>query len=233
MPSKVYDLPAIGKVTVTKRKTNRNIRLSLTHAGEIKVSIPAYAPYIAGLNFAANKSTWIIANRPAGTKLTSGQVIAGKYYLKLVPDNVDVPASYIKNNLITVRHPGLLTAGHPSVQKCAFQACIRAIRVQAETRLPARLYELAGLHAISYSQLSIKRLSRRWGSCDQKNRLVLNLFLVQLPDELIDYVILHELAHTKVLNHSNQFWQYLATMDPATKTHRRQLRSYHPGILPD
>ena len=232
MSSKVYLLPAIGKVTITKRRANRNIRLSIGHDGDIKVSIPTYAPYLSGLNFVSTKSNWILANRPTKTILQNGQIIAGTYVLNMIEDNIQVPSSRIGNDTITVKYPAGHETSHHSIQASATQACIRAIRRQAEIRLPARLYELSGRYSVSYSQLTIKRLTRRWGSCDQTKRIVLNLFLVQLPDELIDYVILHELAHTKVLNHSEQFWKHLSEMDPYAKQHRRHLRTYHPGIIP-
>ena len=232
MSSKIYLLPTLGKVTITKRRANRNIRLSIGHDGDIKVSIPVYAPYISGLNFVSAKSNWILDNLPAKTILQSGQLIAGIYRLNLIQEDVPAPASRIGDDTITVRYPLQQTVFQHTTQACASRACIRAIRRQAEIRLPSRLYELAGKYDISYSQLSIKRLSRRWGSCDQTKRIVLNLYLVQLPDDLIDYVILHELAHTKVLNHSDKFWQYLSEMDPMAKQHRRQLHSYHPGIIP-
>ena len=232
MSSKIYQLPAIGKVTITKRRANRNIRLSIGHDGDIKVSIPVYAPYISGLNFVSAKSNWILANRPMKTILQDGQMIAGTYLLTLIESDVPKPSSRIGDNTITVKYPARQSILHHSIQTCASRACIRAIRHQAEIHLPSRIYELSQKYSIPYSQLSIKHLSRRWGSCDQTKRIVLNLYLIQLPEELIDYVILHELSHTKVLNHSAQFWQYLSEMDPQAKQHRRQLHNYHPGIIP-
>ena len=53
---------------------------------------------------------------------------------------------------------------------------------------------------------------------------------MQLQHELIDYVILHELSHTKYMNHSDAFWKLLASFDPEYKVHRLELKKYHPSI---
>ncbi|MFC1990575.1 M48 family metallopeptidase [Chloroflexota bacterium] len=54
--------------------------------------------------------------------------------------------------------------------------------------------------------MSIRNQKTRWGSCSHKNNINLNMKLVLLPDELVDYVILHELVHTRIHNHSKRFW---------------------------
>lgn len=82
-----------------------------------------------------------------------------------------------------------------------------------------------------YRDIQIKQLTRRWGSCDQKKSIVLNLFLIQLPWELIDYVIIHELTHTKHLNHSTDFWDSLETFKPQARQLKKQLNNYHPSII--
>lgn len=79
----------------------------------------------------------------------------------------------------------------------------------ARKALATRLKQLAEKHGFRYGKLSIRRQRTRWGSCSPKNNISLNVKLVKLPGELMDYVILHELVHTHVHNHSKKFWAEL------------------------
>ena len=101
---------------------------------------------------------------------------------------------------------------------------------QAEHELLPRLADLATQTNHSFNQAYAKRLTSRWGSCDSKQNIILNVYLVQLPPELIDYVIFHELAHTQHMNHSAQFWNHLAKYCPEYKALRKRLRSVDPKI---
>ena len=76
----------------------------------------------------------------------------------------------------------------------------------ARKALSSRLKQLADKHDFRYNKLSIRRQKTRWGSCSARNNISLNAKLVKLPGELIDYVILHELVHTRIHNHSKKFW---------------------------
>ena len=75
--------------------------------------------------------------------------------------------------------------------------------------LADRLYHLAKEHGFTCNNVSIREQRTRWGSCSHKNNISLNLKLVLLPKELIDYVMLHELVHTRIHNHSKKFWAEL------------------------
>jgi predicted metal-dependent hydrolase len=119
----------------------------------------------------------------------------------------------------------------PEIQSAARKTGIRALRRQAETLLPQRLDQLARQHEFSYRSVAIKQLKGRWGSCDQHANIVLNLFLMQLPWEHIDYVILHELTHTNVLRHGPDFWQAMEKVLPEVKQLRKQLRLHQPVLV--
>jgi hypothetical protein len=77
---------------------------------------------------------------------------------------------------------------------------------EAKTILTDRLNLLAQKYKFSYNRLFIRNQKTRWGSCSAKNNISLNMNLVRLPQKLQDYVILHELVHTKHKNHSKKFW---------------------------
>lgn len=83
---------------------------------------------------------------------------------------------------------------------------------EAQRILILRTKELAKRHSLSVSQVKISKSRTRWGSCSHKKNINLSYYLMLLPQKLIDYVILHELAHTIELNHSEAFWDLLDTL---------------------
>jgi predicted metal-dependent hydrolase len=93
-------------------------------------------------------------------------------------------------------------------------------------RLPA----IASRAGFSYNRVSIKRQSSRWASCSKKHNLNFNLLLAAAPVDVIDYVIVHELAHTVELNHSKRFWQLVQAANPAYREHRAWLEDHSPAI---
>jgi len=87
-----------------------------------------------------------------------------------------------------------------------------------------RVETLADLYGFNFNKISIKKQKTIWGSCSAKNNLNFNYKIASLPDSLRDYVILHELVHTRVKNHSPLFWKTLDNYVKDSKTIRRRLR---------
>ena len=105
-----------------------------------------------------------------------------------------------------------------------------ALRAEAKAWLIPRLAELAAMHGFTYNKVFIKNNVSNWGSCSTKGNINLNMQLMRLPEELRDYVILHELCHLKQLNHGAEFHALLnSLLDGREKELRSQLRKYHIG----
>jgi predicted metal-dependent hydrolase len=101
----------------------------------------------------------------------------------------------------------------------------RQLRKQAKAYLPGRLQALAHQYGFTYAMHRISSGRSRWGSCSTKKNINLSLFLMALPKHLIDYVILHELCHTQIMNHSPEFWKLLDSVTQnKAKALRRELR---------
>lgn len=103
-------------------------------------------------------------------------------------------------------------------------------RQQTLRLISERLPQLCAMTGLSYNKFSIKRQRSRWGSCSRKSNLNFNLLLAAAPAEVIDYVIIHELAHTVELNHSKRFWQVVQQVDPKYIEHRAWLEDHSPAI---
>jgi predicted metal-dependent hydrolase len=103
----------------------------------------------------------------------------------------------------------------------------RPIRRSAERRrLIDRLNRLAQRHGFRYNRVFVRNQKTRWGSCSALNNISLNINLVRLPQELIDYTILHELVHTRIKNHSRRFWQELDKILGDAKQIDKKLSEY-------
>jgi predicted metal-dependent hydrolase len=233
MAVKKVILPDIGEVHLYKRKGSRSIRLSLTSDGRIRVTLPTYAPYQAALAFVTARRDWIVAHRPVQTgSFENGQEI-GKYHRLLFTASFDRHnvSSRVGKELISVHYPATLDSRSEAVQLTVEKAAVKALRQEAEDLLPARVRQMAERTGFSYKSVLVKKLKGRWGSCDQYHNIVLNLFLMQLPWELIDYVFLQELVHTEHLNHGQDFWASFLSHEPEAKSLRRQIKQFQPMVI--
>jgi predicted metal-dependent hydrolase len=104
-------------------------------------------------------------------------------------------------------------------------------KAAARNQLINRLNLLAALHGFNCNKVSVRQQKTRWGSCSPKNTISLNIKLALLPKELSDYVILHELVHTRVHNHSRKFWAELDKYVPQSKAMARRLRTNEMVLL--
>ena len=232
MAFKQFKLDDQISVVVYKRSASRNLRLTMSHDGQAKVSIPRWAPYRAGVQFARARLDWIKQQQPLPVYLKDGQAIGKAHRMQFTASQAQTkPSSRIRSTVVEVKYPPLMSLTDPELQATARRACVRALRKQAEELLPQRLQQLAQKHGYSYKQVTIKQMKSRWGSCDQYKNINLNLYLMQLPWDLIDYVLLHELTHTVVLKHGPEFWQAMSSAQPKTAEYRKQMRAHRPVLV--
>jgi len=115
--------------------------------------------------------------------------------------------------------------------KIVSDASVDIERAKAKRKLTRRLKHLAEKHGFTYNRVFIRNQKTRWGSCSHKNNINLNMKLVTLPNELMDYVILHELVHTRFKEHNNNFWGELNRLVGNGKGMALRLREYGVGLL--
>ncbi len=101
----------------------------------------------------------------------------------------------------------------------------RELRNRAKRELPGRLLELAARHALIVTRVSVRNQRWRWGSCSRSGHICLNWRLVQMPDAVRDYVMIHELMHLRRMDHSPKFWKLVEAACPTFQTSRAYLRS--------
>lgn len=231
MAQKTVWLPEIGELVLSKRRGTKNIRLSIGPTGRARVGLPAWAPYSAGISFAKSRADWIKQHKLAHppTELIDGSMIGKSNRLQYIYNqSVSKTTTRLMPGVVKVTSD--LAFSNPAVQKKSVQAAERALKKEAQYLLPQRLAVLAAKHGLSYKSVHIKKLSSRWGSCSGDKVIALNYFLMQLPWQMIDYVLVHELVHTIHLNHSQKFWTDFEKFYPGAKQIRQQMKNYRPAI---
>lgn len=232
MPAKVVRLEGVGPIKIYKRKGVRTIRLSIVGDGSVRITQPRWLPYKAGIEFATSRRRWIQKNSRPVDEYFQLQNIGKTFVLDFQQsDSAMKPRTRITGKRINVYVPTTMQSDNPAVQTAAQRGIERALKLDAEELLIPRLKMLAEKHGFRYRSVEVKKLKSRWGSCSQHKDITLSSFLVQLPWELIDYVLLHELQHTVVLAHGKDFWDALGQHVQDLKNHRKTIKNFQARIL--
>lgn len=105
---------------------------------------------------------------------------------------------------------------------------IEQLRVEAKATLPPRVEELAQRYGFQYGKVTIRATKSKWGSCSAKCDISLSLFLMKLPQHLRDYIIIHELSHTRHHNHSAAFHALVdKILEGRERALHKELKGYH------
>lgn len=233
MATKHVTLPEIGPVTLYKRRTSRSLRLSVGLNGEVRVSLPYWVSYRAAEEFAKGKIDWIASHQAERTPvLQHGQLIGKAHRLHFEPTAGNRTTTRVSLTEVRVHHPITTSPDNDEVQARALAASVKALRQEAEQLLPTRLKRLAEAYDFGFKSVDVKRLKSRWGSCSSNQDITLNLFLMQLPWHLIDYVLLHELTHTKIMQHGEPFWNELERHLPHARKLRQEINTHQPVLQP-
>lgn len=232
--SKNIFVQGVGNITITRRRNCRRLLIKINSTREVKVSIPFRASFDEAERFVFDKVDWIkkasqkikdehgIKNIISensqfctrSRKLYIQRVAAAKYGLRLSEKYIEISVP-VNFNLTDSR-----------VQACIKKLIEHAIKLEAAEYLPLRVKQLAELHNFKFAGVRVKNARTRWGSCSYRNNINLNINLVCLPDELSDYIILHELAHTVHKNHGPHFWELLDKISGNAKEKANQLKGF-------
>lgn len=221
-------------VRFQKRKSSRSIRITIGHSGEVKVSLPAWTPYKVAVAFVQTKQKWISKQQTGKSKhvFAESERIGKAHRLRFTNKSQQRISSRVTDTEIIVNVPEHHKTSDQDVQAAVTKAATRALKKEADRLLLPRLHSLSRKHGFSYKSARVKLLKTRWGSCSSDKDIALNCFLMQLPWELIDYVLLHELLHTRVMAHGPRFWSELDKYITDLPVKRKTMKNYHPALRP-
>lgn len=229
--------PLLGEVTVSRTKRARRISVSVRPPGKVRLTIPAGCSVRSGMAFLNEKTQWI-----ADTL----QKVAEKYPVRIIePPYRTIDRDLIFNQTETNTISGRITSGAititfphgidhrtAEVQEVARRTIIRALKAEAAKYLPPMVDEIANRLGFKYGKVSVRTTVSRWGSCSSANDISLSVFLMRLPQHLIEYIIIHELCHTKYRNHSDRFHKLVdSILNGREQEFNRELRKYRTDVI--
>lgn len=230
MAQKIINMPDIGPVTFQKRRNTSSIRLHI-QGSLVKVTLPNRVPYTFAERFVQQRKDWIQKHLQPAVVIGNGAYIGKQHQVVVTHKEVMRPSTRVNKSAIAVTLPEGLDEQSGEAQRIIVKACERALLQQTTDLVKPRLEDLAYEHGFEARSITVKRLRSRWGSCDTHKNIILNSYLAQMPWSLIDYVLVHELAHTKHLNHSPEFWQIVADILPDYKERRKQTKTHSPHVI--
>lgn len=221
-----------GAITVRRSTRATQVRLRVAPDGTLRASMPVYAPLFLLKRLVKTSRPQLrrmLEQSQPDTSFSDGQQIGKSHTLIVKPGGTKLSVTRNKQQII-VALPRSKSLHDTDVVRAIRDTSLVALRVEAKSYLPKRLQYLANMHGFTYGKVRFSHASSRWGSCSSEKTISLNIALMKLPFELIDYVLIHELAHTVELNHSSDFWALVEKGDPAYKTHRKLLKQEAPSI---
>ena len=228
----------IYSVRVSKRA--KRISLRFDSDGELELVYPLGKRLPTPEQVLRGKTEWVLAAgekiRKARAKFPPPHYREGEIFpirgvghtLKLVrdPQQVGLRIRQDDGDLIVTFS---CATGCPSAESLR-EAILRFYRDIAKAFLPQRVAELAGLYGFAFEKVRIKNQKTRWGSCSAKGNINLNMRLMMAPDGAIDYVILHELCHTRVMNHGVAFWNLVELNCPDYRRWKDWFKNQGAGL---
>ena len=222
----------LGEIRVRFHHQARGIRFKLSPKGELVASAPPRTPMMV-IKLAAKRSRrelkkFLDEHRQDRT-YQDGQKIGQSHKLNIAKsENASAISVKTKTSNISVTIPVEKNSTDIEVQRAIQAAVIKVLKKEAKVYLSRRLEVLSQRHGYHYEKIRFTHTGTRWGSCSTTGTISLNIALMMLPLELIDYVLIHELCHTKQMNHSSKFWSLVEKADPLFRSHRQRIKKHSP-----
>ncbi len=234
--SKTINLPLAGKVLLKKSIKAKYLGIRIKPIDGAVVTVPKRVSFKEAEKFVRSKEAWILKHLSRIKEIESNKIVfdestnftTKEHKIVIVKSNFDKTRITIGNGVTTIKYPKNKDVHSEEIQDDIKFGIDETLRREAKNYIPRRVDELAHLFRFKYNRLFLKNLKSRWGSCSGQNNINLNIHLMQLPSELIDYVILHELVHTVHKNHSKRFWNALEKVLLGSKKFNEKLKKYSP-----
>ncbi len=226
----------LGIIVFIRSERAKRIHVRILSTG-LRVSLPSKATQEDALKFIQSVRSRLLKKK---SKLETGLqnsniLINENTRLQTLTFSVEAKSSErknihfsLKNNLLCIEFPSDANITDTQTQQHFWNGISYFLRKEAKRLLPDRTKQLADKFGFRFTDVKIQSSKTRWGSCSRSQSINLSLYLLLLPSHLIDYVILHELCHTKEMNHGVNFWIWMDRVtNNNSKNYRTELRKFH------
>jgi predicted metal-dependent hydrolase len=210
-------------VAIARHRRARRYVLRMTPDGALRITVPRGASIAGGVAFAKRQGAWIAREQARRFSRNGAWADGGLVWFR------GERVSFVMSD--TAITFGAETLSSPKAGQSLRDAFEAHVRSSAGAELPARCADLARQHGLAVSRVTIRNQRSRWGSCSSRGSIALNWRLVQMPAEVRDYVILHELMHLKEQNHSRRFWKEVAAVCDGWRAAEHWLRTHGRELL--
>ncbi len=219
--------------TVFGRRRREGLRLTIQHDGSLKVTAPLRASMELVQEFVLANHDWIESQQAKVLEVrlknpprlfNEGE----KFRVFGIERTLKFEASSNKRPRVELIEDHLLISSAPSERtpEKIRKVIASYFDAQARLHLPERVEHFSKAMGVAPSGLSFRCQKTRWGSCSSLGHISFNWKLVFAPEAVIDYLVVHELAHLVHANHSKSFWDLVKKHDPECLRHRRWLRDH-------
>ncbi len=234
MKTVMYDKD-FGKVFITTRSNACNISMRVKKDG-LHVTVSPFTDMKHLMRVLADYRTRLLDSFMKISQLSQPIICDGfkidapLFRLVVTIGKVNRMTLAKENDGLLLICPEAIDFSSENIQNSLHAVINRLLKMRSQEVLPARVTALASKHGMRFVDVKISSAKSRWGSCSSNASISLSCNLLLLPEHLIDYVILHELAHTREMNHGPRFWCLLDSMtDGMAHALRNEIRLYTPG----
>jgi predicted metal-dependent hydrolase len=205
---------SIDRLVRSRRKT---VAIVVEHDGSLTVRAPLRMAESRIYAFIESHGDWIAKNQArlrSTPPLPLKRYTEGETFLYL---GRSYPLAIVPHQLPALVFDGAVFRLTKSALPKAERAFVRWYKEQATRLFFERVLNFAAKHGFHYQKIRISSARTRWGSCSSRGTLSFTYRLVLVPADVVDYVVMHELVHTQIRNHSNKFWKRLGELMPDYK----------------
>lgn len=220
--------------TVSYQRNRKSIQLKITSPNHLNITAPTKFPKEGIEKILFEKNKWIVKqiaklkaattnpiNKSIGhdaTVLFLGQ----PHTLKFIIKDTNKPAVHLEGNQIILTLPPLAAKDTVTIPRTLLRQWYIDCAVKNLSSKTSLWASTIGVHP---KRITIKEQKTRWGSCSSRGNINYNWRIIMAPSEVIDYLVIHELCHLRIPNHSQTFWQEVEKFSPQFKEHRIWLRT--------
>ena len=220
--------------TLIKSARAKYVRIKISASGELSVVLPRGISAKHAHTFVQKKAQWILKTLQ-NTTTTAAEIFPESLDLALLGEHWGIEYIYDsqQENIKLKEHENhqLALIGDTQNWETTKKKLNHWCKQKAKKTFNKMMQELAEFHGFHFNKLSIRSQKTRWGSCATNKNISLNSKLILMPENVVKYVMIHELCHTLEMNHSASFWRLVEDCDSDFKNNRKQLKTLGKHVI--